>query len=76
MMKSTWKKRIKVKENNSEENENLKKSLLGSDKNNKAQGDSKNAKDKLNLKPVYIKPSKDILDIIPFCNNIYTIDKN
>jgi hypothetical protein len=46
------------------------------EKTKKQNLDSKTSKDDINLKPVYIKPSKEILNIIPFCNNIYTVQRN
>ena len=72
MNQSSWKKRIRLNILNDEEiNKPEKSDLKPASKNE----ENKNSKDMLNLKPIYIKPSKDILEIIPFCNNIYTIQR-
>jgi hypothetical protein len=73
MNQSSWTRRIRL--NNHHNSEEIQKAQISEMKSAKKHEDSKNIKDKLNLKPIYIKPTKDILEIIPFCNNIYTIQR-
>ncbi len=75
MEKNSWRLRIKNKEIYTNNKLKTKKLEISPKKDNNTQ-DIKLPEDKLNLAPKYIKPSKDISDIIPFCNNIYTIHRN